>query len=262
MVSYAFFVAVFAILSVIYRTAALAPLKDQLGPVKIKSPIEQHMIGHGGLFRQENVEKRRIMSVREWAEICSKDEFRAPGIKDVGLHARSQNAQPKPAVVKKTRKKLDRGSAEVAEPEVEGDSKDDLEEEQVNAVLKSKGTVASPPSSTGDPTTPVPIQGDASKTEAADADSPSAEDAGDKAKPKSKRVAQTRAAREANLAERASQDALFIDDFDPHYDWLPPHTIASDYTPEFCQKLERQFWRNCGLGKPAWYGADTLGMLS
>ncbi|EGO23093.1 hypothetical protein SERLADRAFT_340652, partial [Serpula lacrymans var. lacrymans S7.9] len=47
-------------------TDALPSLKEQLANVKIKSPIEQHMLGRGGLFRQENIEKRRIMSVREW----------------------------------------------------------------------------------------------------------------------------------------------------------------------------------------------------
>lgn len=210
------------------------------------------MIGHGGLFRQENVEKRRIMSVREWAELCNKEEYRAPGIKDVGLHSRSQNA-PKPAT-RKTRKKADRGSADVVEPEVEGKTKVDQQEEQLS---KSTGAVASPPNSNNDPATPPPAEGDA---EGANADSPAAEDggAGEK-KPKAKRVAQSRAAREANMAERAQLDAAFLEDFDPEGDWLPPNTVASDYTPEFCQKLERQFWRNCGLGKPAWYGADTLG---
>ncbi|KZP12459.1 JmjC-domain-containing protein [Athelia psychrophila] len=236
-------------------TDDLSPLKEQLVGVKIKSPIEQHMIGHGGLFRQENVEKRRIMSVREWAELCNKDEFRAPGIKDLGLHSRSQNA-PKPAA-RKTRKKVDRGSADAAEPEVEGDTKVDQEQEQPS---KASGAVASPPISNDNPATPQPVAED--DVEGANADSPSAEgEIGGGKKPKAKRVAQSRAAREANLAERTQQDASFLEEFDPEGDWLPPNTVASDYTPEFCQKLERQFWRNCGLGKPAWYGADTLGSL-
>ncbi|EED78550.1 predicted protein, partial [Postia placenta Mad-698-R] len=44
----------------------LPSVTPQLGNVKLKNPIEQHMLGRGGLFRQENVEKRRVMSVREW----------------------------------------------------------------------------------------------------------------------------------------------------------------------------------------------------
>lgn len=236
-----------------HRTDDLSPLKDQLANVKIKSPIEQHMIGHGGLFRQENVEKRRIMSVREWAELCSKEEYRAPGIKDVGLHSRSQNA-PKPST-RKTKKKADRGSADVVEPETEVDTKANQEHEQLPKVT---GAVASPPNSNNDPTTPPPAEVD--EEDASNLDSPTAEGSVGGKQPKAKRVAQSRAAREANLAERAQQDAVFLEDFDPEGDWLPPNTVASDYTPEFCQKLERQFWRNCGLGKPAWYGADTLGI--
>jgi hypothetical protein len=77
---------------------------------------------------------------------------------------------------------------------------------------------------------------------------------------KTKRLAQTRESREANLAELPSVIVAFLETFDPHTHWLPTNTKATDYTPDFCQKLERQYWRNCGLGKPAWYGADTLGL--
>ena len=38
------------------------------------------MFGQRGLFTQQNVEKRRVMSVREWAELCAKDELRAPSL--------------------------------------------------------------------------------------------------------------------------------------------------------------------------------------
>jgi hypothetical protein len=249
---------------VLYRTEALSPLKDQLDLVKIKSPIEQHMIGHGGLFRQENVEKRRIMSVREWAELCNKDEFRAPGVKDIGLHARSQNAQTKPT--RRGRRKVDRGSAEVAEPEVEGGdgmvNDDDLGPERADEEIGLKPTVVSPPNSTGEPDTPVrAVDGDTDQpasSEPIEADASA--DGEERAEAKAKRVAQTRAAKEASLAERAALDATFFEGFDPHVGWLPPNTSPADYTPEFCQKLERQYWRNCGLGKPPWYGADTQGM--
>lgn len=60
-------------------------------------------------------------------------------------------------------------------------------------------------------------------------------------------------------SEKEKKDAEFFEDFDPHSDWLPPNTAPCDYTPEFCSKLERQYWRNAGIGKSAWYGADTSG---
>ena len=77
-----------------------------------------------------------------------------------------------------------------------------------------------------------------------------------------KRRVQSRADREAALARRDQLDDAYLSNFDPHTAWLPPNTKPSDYTPEFCAILERRYWRNCGLGKPPWYGADSAGMLS
>src|ERR1700678_705757 len=85
------------------RTASLPALKPQLAEVKIKTPIEQHMLGNAGLFRQENMEKRKVMSVREWVELCSKDEFRAPGLFDVGLTSRGTNIVVKSKVQRKSK---------------------------------------------------------------------------------------------------------------------------------------------------------------
>ena len=76
-----------------------------------------------------------------------------------------------------------------------------------------------------------------------------------------KRRFQTRAEKEAALARRASLDDAFLDSFDPATAWLPRNTLSSDYTPAFCNTLERRFWRNCGLGRAAWYDADTAGSL-
>jgi hypothetical protein len=78
---------------------------------------------------------------------------------------------------------------------------------------------------------------------------------------KPKRKWQTREMREAHLAERAAADAAFLKSFNPRIDWLPPNTTSEDYTPEFCKDLERRYWRNCGFGSPAMYGADLEGSL-
>ncbi|KAF7313204.1 Specific transcriptional repressor [Mycena kentingensis (nom. inval.)] len=180
---------------------ALEDIKPQLAGVKIKSPIEQFMRGRAGLFRQENVEKRKVMSVREWAELCAKDEFRAPSVSQLGGH---HNPQPSS---RKRRKK---------------DEDDSAKHESQNETL----AIPSPPNTAS----PEP-------SEATDA------------KPRNRRV------------ERADKDASFIETFNPKADWLPPDTNEFDYTPELCAKLERAFWRNCGLGRPAWYGADTMGSL-
>jgi hypothetical protein len=249
-------------------------LTQQLGAVKIKSPIEQHMLGSGGLFRQENVEKRRVMSVREWAELCRKEDFRAPGINDVGLHARS-NA-PANKSPKRLRKKAEARDAETAEPETASVIKDDGVDQDMEVdglddeCLVSDHPTIPTPESRCIPTTPEGARitpPESSVEDKCDADgasrppSPPPADGESKEKIKPKRSTQSRESREASLAERAARDAEFLKGFNPHADWLPPHTSASDYTYEFCQKLERQYWRNCGLGKPAWYGADSQGVF-
>ncbi|KAJ7743801.1 JmjC domain, hydroxylase-domain-containing protein [Mycena metata] len=83
----------------------------------------------------------------------------------------------------------------------------------------------------------------------ADADANDADNASPKKPQRNRRI------------ERADKDASFLDSFVPHKDWLPPDTVATDYTPEFCAKLKRVFWRNCGLARPAWHDAVTMGSL-
>ncbi|KAH0835679.1 JmjC domain, hydroxylase-domain-containing protein [Lanmaoa asiatica] len=253
---------------------ALPQIKDQLANVKIRSPIEQYMLGRGGLFRQENVEKRRIMSVREWAELCNKEDFRTPGVDDVGLHARSVRVGPRP--VRRARPRAPSHKVESVEPEEIPHSAIKQEQGELPTdmlVSESRGDYMSPPTSVGNPRTPT-ADVDPPSTNAASpgngGDDAGADDDGDhladvdpdqveeKPKQKGKRT-QTREAREAQLAVRAAKDAAFIQMFDPSRDWLPLGTTPDDYTVEFCQKLERQYWRNCGLGRPAWYGADTQG---
>ena len=75
------------------------------------------------------------------------------------------------------------------------------------------------------------------------------------------RFSQTRASRAATLEKHTTLDDAFWETFDPVADRLPPNTSPHDYTNEFCAKLERKFRRNIGLGRAAWYGADSAGML-
>lgn len=261
------------------RKDALPPVNEQLAAVKLKNPIEQHMIGRGGLFHQQNIEKRRTMSVREWVELCNKEDWRAPGVDDVGLHhAPRNNPTSRP---RRGKKKAD------ATP---GPDAADFVQVKVEAVDDEENNMPSispitPPHSAVALVVPSPaaIVEDDAQLKPADADSNTAnahsqmiqdlkeeeeektddEGGSEKAparKVKGRRQAPTREVKEAQLREREAKDAAFLEDFDPHSEWLPPNTTPFDYTPEFCQKLERQYWRNCGLNKPAWYGADMAGM--
>ncbi|KAF8526863.1 hypothetical protein BU17DRAFT_61846 [Hysterangium stoloniferum] len=64
-----------------------------------------------------------------------------------------------------------------------------------------------------------------------------------------------RTANERQWAKEIVKDG-FLTTFDPHNDWLPKDMKPGDYTPEFGRMLKRMYWRSCGFGKVAWYGAD------
>lgn len=259
-----------------YRKDALPALNDQLANVKIKNPIEQHMLGQAGLFRQENVEKRRHMSVREWAELCGREELRAPGVDDTGLHARAANGSARARTRRSRRRARD---AETAEPEMTPDVrvKDEHDDDDalvgnlahVEEAAKTQATdvahrevsdVCQDDQSESPQQTSTP---DRDQTTMSDRQPSVGGQIEDEQKPKVKgrRQGQTKEARAAAVAQRAEKDRVFLESFDPHSDWLPPNTTQFDYTVEFCRELERRYWRNCGLGQPAWYGADMAGSL-
>jgi hypothetical protein len=268
----------------------LPVLNPQLAHVKLKSPIEQQMMGRAGLFRQQNIEKRKAMSVREWAELCGKEEFRAPGVDDIGLHARATNGTAKRKMRRVTRKTRE---PETAEPEMTPSVVvKEEDEDHVGTIIEAivhedlttepKQLTSSPHTVDGGPT-PISVDGGgeaeynshedehehvlqsiprgASVIATPPVDNGKDEEGEEEEKPKTKgrRNGHTKEAREAAMAERAAKDEAFLETFDPHSDWLPQNTTGFDYTPEFCKELERRYWRNCGLGRPPWYGADMQG---
>jgi hypothetical protein len=213
--------------------------------------------------------------VREWAELCKKEDRRAPSVDEIGLHHARRNAPPPPP---KTRAK----KGERSKPNVTKAASAGPVSTPVVTDPTSNGDVPTPPkspSNNGDlkvPNSPenlsscepllehstnvssLPTPERLKEEEEENTD----DDEGRDSKPqtaKSKRKWQTREMREAHLAERAAADAAFLKSFNPRTDWLPPNTRSEDYTPEFCKDLERRFWRNCGFGAPAMYGADMEG---
>ena len=184
------------------------------------------MIGHGGLFRQENLEKRKFMSVREWVDLCRTDDLRAPGVQEVGKRRRRRDSDI--PVARSRRTKMNN---EPAGPTA------------ITAKLHDQGHRSDTPSALSVIT---PLSHSATICPV------------DKKPKLHSRRNQTKEQREANHA----RNVAFVDSFDPEKDWLPPDTMPSDYTVEFCQELERIYWRNLGLSKPAWYGADSQGMYT
>jgi hypothetical protein len=127
------------------------------------------MLGNAGLFRQENMEKRKVMSVREWVELCSKDEFRAPGVFDVGLTSRGANVAVRSKIQRKGKQKA---GAELAGPA------DVIKEEVLDECLGSQ-SAATPPHSEE---TPAITAGSSRRKKAPKVENP---------KPRAKRIGPT-----------------------------------------------------------------------
>ena len=182
------------------------------------------------------------MSVREWVELCNKEDYRAPGIREVNLAQRTAPAVPRPRTQRRRKEKRESVSVEVPGPieemQVKVEATDDISMSEEDPQLEC-----------------IPNRMQEHKGGSSNAK------VKEEQKPRPKRTYPSRETREANLADRAARDRTFIDVFEPHSAWLPSATTCEDYTPEFCQQLERRFWRGLGFGgKPAWYGADTQGM--
>ena len=76
------------------------------------------------------------------------------------------------------------------------------------------------------------------------------------------KAALARQKKAARAALKTDLDANFIGEFDPATSWLPPGCTEEHYqSPEFVAGLERLYWRGCGVGKAAMYGADLPGSL-
>ncbi|KAG8931016.1 hypothetical protein FRC02_003334 [Tulasnella sp. 418] len=202
---------------------ALPPVNHQLPSIRLKSPIEQHMIGQAGLFRQNNIEKRRTLNLREWAELCNKETMRAPPIKDGSVRTRGiARLPPRPK-----RKGKSKAEIEIKDEDPQTDSHLISQEHdtKVHSAAESRAqSIAASDSSSHPGATYTNDQ----KT------APSIKD---------------------------EKDNEFFANFDPLTSWTPDDTRPEDYTPEACHELERLFWRTCGFGVPALYGADMAGSL-
>ena len=185
------------------------------------------------------------MSVREMVRVVCKDDLRAPGVDDVELKAAADSVGERRA--RRRKRSAAKDTAQVV--------KEEHEHEKLVSLEASPDTDAEGKEQTVPPLAPID-EDDADLSQYCSSPSTAADPT---LAPKNGRAGQLTQEREASKARHAHRDEEFLGDFDPHSDWLPPNTTSHDYTPEFCLKLERRYRRNCGLGRPVWYGADTAG---
>ncbi|KZO99524.1 JmjC-domain-containing protein [Calocera viscosa TUFC12733] len=129
---------------------SLPSVAPQLADIRLRNPIAQEMIGSAGLFRQSNIERRKTYSVREWVEMCDKEESRTPSPSATLKKERSEK--------KESQKKRKRRRVQETDVEDE-DAREEKEVERGVELLPDGHQQAPPtPDSLPDPaTTDTPI---------------------------------------------------------------------------------------------------------
>ncbi|WVR04028.1 hypothetical protein IAU60_001027 [Kwoniella sp. DSM 27419] len=205
--------------------------KSSISSLRVRTPIQQNFLGTSGLFRIANVvkNKSRPLTIEEWFKKCKDKKFAGLGPKDVG---RTLNRDSKEAFERRERVKAEIQRAK----EEKRDKRRKAEERRASRLAQSeKGEEDA-------------VNGDVD----VDPEVPPLDPSGES----------PHSSPDPHPTTPDSEDIEpWYRTFNPSEDWLPPDTKPDDYTVEACAALERQFWKNQGIGEPSWYGADMEGSL-
>ncbi|WVQ73686.1 hypothetical protein IAR50_003266 [Cryptococcus sp. DSM 104548] len=214
---------------------SLPPISaSKLASVEIKEPIQQNLIGSGGLFRIANVarNKRRPLSIEEWFNKCREKKFAGPGPKDLD---RTLNRDSKEAIEHRAKMKQElRQEKERKKEETKKKKEDKARKEAEDADEEMAMNERGKREGSGRPTY---------------------------VKQESNLLFPNPTEPESEDPSLANEPRPFYRTFDSTKDWLAEGAALEDYNPESCLALERRLWKNLGLGEPSWYGADTEGSL-
>lgn len=227
-----------------------------LSNVQIRNPIQQNMMGNGGVFRQTNIEKNksRPLSVREWFEKCGQDKFAGPMPREIergSKEAREMRAEMERAKKAVKEKKL---------AERERRRMERLKEEEARANAEAQSQTQGQGQTEGDPSADVEMgtaQDQEGTQDEAEADVAASSDIVPALDPSSSGSSHSSPDPIATTPEPEQLDPWYVDT-DLSSAWLPKNTRPEDYTPEACARLQDKFWKNMGLGEPSWYGADLM----
>ena len=245
---------------------------ESLADVKIRSPIQQNMLGQAGLFRATNVEKNknRPLSVKEWFEKCNNGKFKGPGPKDVDMTLDRDSAAvrtKRAEEAKETKRKKDvmrekRKAAMARKAERKA-----KQESGACSATRDEETTETTTAATDqheddvDPTSLDLIENSVPALDPSSHHSPQSSTEESAKTPDSNHAALPDPAINETHDHPSDPVGDWYKNFNPNRAWLPNDTSPEDYTPEACANLERRFWKTMGLGEPGWYGADLQGTL-
>src|SRR5271156_3313200 len=89
------------------RRAALPALDERVKEIRLRNAIEQQFAGSGGVFRQTNIEKRRVYNLPQWREVCESTDHQPPArrgeVRTAGHTTGKRKAKPKKSPRKKVK---------------------------------------------------------------------------------------------------------------------------------------------------------------
>ncbi|GAA5869887.1 hypothetical protein JCM16303_001831 [Sporobolomyces ruberrimus] len=215
----------------------LPPLKD----IRLREPIEQHMMGSQGLYRVTNVAKSKIWNPAQWKVSAEDDRYDAPDLlaeqkkgdrserSTKSTSAATEGRKKQAAAAKIKREKEDK------EKEADGEFDADEEDEEGGEGTPKKGR-RTPAKKAGRPTKNIE------------------EGAVSNGTPPTKKKRLT-ALQKSEPTEEEWQ--AFSDKFEE----LPHGMKKEDYTVEMMRDFERRYWRTLTFGESPMYGADMAGSL-
>lgn len=227
------------------RRAALPPLDEKVKDIKVKNPIEQHIAGVSGEYRQTNVEKQRTYNLPQWRALCEASDHQPPA-----KRGERRKGQIAPVVKRATRSRR-----ATKKPDVKVEDEEDVEEGRGK---RNPPTPKSPEKQKPDDAEiPEPARDAFGRqprhTTIEDEDSTPGPVTDAHGRQPRKRQPVRKSAKQRE-AERELADEVSFEDFDYRI------KDAEEYTPERCEELEKAYWRTLSYNSPL-YGADMPGSL-
>ncbi|GAA5828560.1 hypothetical protein JCM11251_000850 [Rhodosporidiobolus azoricus] len=226
--------------------SVLPPLRD----IRLREPIEQHMMGSQGLYRVTNVAKTRIWNAAQWKDLAVRDKWDGPDLrkeKEKGERSERKVLTRKEKMEEKEKEREKREKEKEEEADGELDEEDEDEEDEMGEGSSKKGRRT--------PAKKAAKGKEASPDEEGDTPmgTPSASNPTSAVPPNAKK-------RLTNLERAAPSDAEWAA-FSAKFEELPHGMKKEDYTVEAMRDFERRYWRTLTFGEPPMYGADMAGSL-
>ncbi|GAA5970325.1 hypothetical protein JCM11641_001664 [Rhodosporidiobolus odoratus] len=278
-------------------TASLPSTEAPLRDIRLREPIEQHMMGSQGLYRVTNVAKSRIYNPAQWKDLSTREKWEAPDLKgEKGRGERSERSSVSEKVRRRREanakskgkgKKKEEEEEELDEEEADGaDDEEDEDDDDYGAPKKGRRTPAKAAPKKGKAkgtTTDSPVVGVGTLAEGEDVKMAEALSPSVSGTPAPSTSASLRASPAPSVASttttgntsapapekkksktalgRAEPSEAEWNAFKEKFEELPHGMKKEDYTVELMREFERRYWRTLTFGEAPIYGADMAGSL-